>query len=67
MTHAIVRTKKWGNSIGVIIPKEVATQIELKLGEEIEIDVEKIKRVDFFGIAKGKGLKPFAREHDDHF
>lgn len=66
MTHAVVKAKKWGNSIGVIIPREVAERLEINPGEELDIDVIKKERIDFFGIAKGKGLKPFVRDHDDH-
>ena len=65
MVHTVVQAKKWGNSIGVIIPKEIAERIELKPGEEIDVDIIKKERVDFFGIAKGRGLRPFVRDHDD--
>ncbi len=66
MVHATVETKKWGNSIGVIIPREVAKRLDLKPGEKLGIDVEKKERVDFFGVARGKGLRPFERDHNDH-
>ncbi len=34
-----VKLKAWGNSLGVIIPKEIVSQIGLKEGEEVEITV----------------------------
>lgn len=31
------KVKKWGNSLGLIIPKNAARQIKLKPGQEIDI------------------------------
>ena len=64
MAHVITEAKRWGNSIGLIVPKKIVETLNLKPGEKIDIEIIKKERVDFFGIAKG--LKPFAREHDDH-
>lgn len=64
MVHTVVEAKKWGNSIGVIIPKDVAKQLELKPGEELDVDLVKKQRIDFFG--KYKGIGHFVRDHDDH-
>lgn len=35
------RLKAWGNSLGVIIPKEVVNQIGLKEGQEVEVSLRK--------------------------
>jgi antitoxin component of MazEF toxin-antitoxin module len=50
----IVKTKKWGNSIGVVIPADVVTQMGLKAGQEISIDVKKSDNVlkGMFGAGK---------------
>ncbi|HLG23403.1 MAG TPA: AbrB/MazE/SpoVT family DNA-binding domain-containing protein [Candidatus Nanoarchaeia archaeon] len=62
MTVAESKIKKWGNSLGIIIPRKVAEQIDLKEGEEVSVDIIKKKRNDSFGIFKG--AKPFHREED---
>lgn len=36
-----VKTKQWGNSIGLIIPKEVAKEKGIGVDEEVLIEVEK--------------------------
>lgn len=36
-----VKTKQWGNSIGLIIPKEVAKEKGIGADEEVLIDIEK--------------------------
>ena len=37
------RLKKWGNSLGVVIPKEAAERGGLHVGEEVEIRVTKVR------------------------
>ena len=46
-----VKTKQWGNSIGVILPREVINALDLKPGEEVVIDIEKKQNVlkELFG------------------
>ena len=34
------KTRKWGNSIGVRIPKSYAEELNLKEGQDIFIDIE---------------------------
>lgn len=40
------KPKKWGNSIGVIIPKEIVDQQKITLKDELIIHVEKKKNVE---------------------
>ena len=50
-------TKKWGNSIGVIIPSEVIKKQEIKEGQEIIITMvskKKTKVKNVFGKLKFK-------------
>ena len=37
-----VKLKAWGNSLGVIIPKNIVDQIGLRDGEEVEISVRPV-------------------------
>ncbi len=64
MCHAAVEVKKWGNSLGVIIPKDKVTELGLSEKDIIDIDILKKEKVSGFGIAKGK--KPFEREEPEH-
>ena len=36
-----VELKEWGNSLGVIIPKEITKQEKIESGQEIVIDIRK--------------------------
>ena len=48
--------KKWGNSFGVIIPKDIIQGEKLKENDEIEIIIVRPNNVlkETFGILKGK-------------
>ena len=61
MKTITVKTKKWGNSLGIRLPKDIVKENNIKPEEEITIqigrkDVTKVK--DIFGILKGKLKKP---------
>ncbi len=64
MCHVTVELKKWGNSLGVVIPKEKVTELGLSEEDIIDIDILKKEKVSGFGLAKGK--KPFVREEAEH-
>lgn len=51
MATATVMAKKWGNSIGVIIPKEVVEKEGIKPEQQLEINVKGKKTVleELFG------------------
>ena len=51
-----VKTKKWGNSIGIIIPSETVEKFNIKPEEEIVIEIGKKSNVlkEMFGTMKSK-------------
>ena len=51
-----VKTKKWGNSIGIIIPSETVERLRIKPEEKIVIQIEKKTNVlrEMFGSMKSK-------------
>lgn len=54
--QAEVVARKWGNSIGVTLPKELVEKEQIKENEKIVIEVHKTKPLlvkDIFGLAKG--------------
>lgn len=51
------KTKKWGSSLGVIIPKEIVKKERLQENQEIRIDIMSKKKTtgeDIFGKLKFK-------------
>ncbi|MBC2697021.1 MAG: hypothetical protein HF976_13725 [ANME-2 cluster archaeon] len=59
--HATVELKKWGNSLGIIIPKDKIEELGLSEHDIIDLDLVKKEKVSGFGIAEGKS--PYRREH----
>lgn len=41
MTEAIAVAKKWGSSIGVVIPKEIVEREHIKENDEVKFEVKK--------------------------
>ena len=60
MHMAETKIKRWGNSLALIIPKEITKQEELDEGDMVKIEISKEKRIDGFGILKG--APKFSRE-----
>ncbi|MFH1849228.1 MAG: AbrB/MazE/SpoVT family DNA-binding domain-containing protein [archaeon] len=56
------RIKKWGNSLGIVIPKNTVKEMALKEGEKVSIDIVKKQKINAWGLCKG--AKPFHREED---
>ena len=61
MCHVTVELKKWGNSLGIIIPKDKIEELGLSEHDIIDLDIVKKEKVSGFGIAEGK--TPYKREH----
>ncbi len=66
MTVVKTVAKKWGNSIGVVIPKNVAKKEHIKDGQKIEILIMKSNNVlkESFGMMKGKWKEPTQKIKD---
>ena len=51
MGEVQIKTKKWGSSIGLIIPKKVVDEIGIKLNDVVRLDIKKpVKVRDVFGM-----------------
>ena len=64
MVNAELKIKRWGNSIGLVIPKDIVKIEDLHIGDTVKVDIEKEKRIDAFGILKG--MPRYEREDEGH-
>ena len=62
-----VELKEWGNSIGVILPRDRLNSLGLKKGDKIEIDILVKKKLDGFGISNGAGSFEEEKERHEEF
>lgn len=57
------KLKRWGNSYGIVVPKEIAEKEGLKEGEEVEISVRRASDIKhLFGKYHFKDLQPQKEE-----
>ncbi len=55
------KVKKWGNSLGIILPKKMVKQENIKESEYIKVTaIQKKRKINGFGI--WKGAEPFTRD-----
>lgn len=64
MIHVTVPVRKWGNSLGILLPKEVVDEIDVSEEDFVDIHMVKKKKVTGFGLCKGGS--PFIEEDDSH-
>ena len=71
MLELKTKTKKWGNSIGVIIPKEIIREEAIKPNQEVTLWIKSraiTKVKDIFGKWKfEKSTKKLMKELDKEF
>ena len=55
----VTKTKKWGNSLGVIIPKGTANEMKLRENQEVVIEIKPKENPlkELFGVGTGKTKK----------
>ena len=55
----ICKTKKWGSSLGIVIPKSVVNEWHLTENQDIDVEVQAVENPlkELFGFAKRRGIK----------
>jgi len=62
----VQQTIQIGNSVGVIIPKNVLKEKNIKVGDKIEIDVKSVKKVaGEVDVKFMKMVDEFVKDHKD--
>lgn len=57
MSETEARTRKWGSSLGVVIPSEIVRKERLREGDEIVLEIRKKNTIrEVFGSLKRKKL-----------
>jgi antitoxin component of MazEF toxin-antitoxin module len=57
MVKARTKIRKWGDSLGVVIPSDLVKDMGFKPGDEVEVELRKSKNIlDLFGKAKFGGI-----------
>lgn len=69
MVGCTVKTRKWGNSIGITLPKAIVEEQNIQCDEEVDIIVLKKAETmkDMAGIMKEEWANKTAQEMKDEF
>lgn len=52
------KVKKWGNSLGLVIPKEAVQELDIEENQEVQVEIKKPKHIsEFYGALKGKKIR----------
>ncbi len=64
---AVVRAKKWGNSLAVIIPRSLAKEKRIRPGDEVVIDIDAARTPQraTWGLGKGRTKKTIQQLLDE--
>lgn len=57
MQQITTKIRRWGNSFGILLPREILKKEHLKEGSEVTLNINtaKVTKVkDIFGLLKGK-------------
>jgi antitoxin component of MazEF toxin-antitoxin module len=54
--ETIVKTKKWGNSVGIVLPSDLIKEEKIKPGDQVILSIEKKHNVlkELFGALQFK-------------
>ena len=69
MEQINVRAKKWGNSIGIILPKSIVERENIDDGTDLVVNVRSRKRAtagDLIELSKKLGLQKKLKNIDTH-
>ncbi|MAG16146.1 hypothetical protein CMO88_03730 [Candidatus Woesearchaeota archaeon] len=69
--EVVAKAKKWGSSLGVVIPKDFVDRLGIRAEDKVIIDLKTPGKSDvlkkLFGKGKGKGERKTAQEWKDEF
>jgi antitoxin component of MazEF toxin-antitoxin module len=52
------RVRRWGSSLGIVIPSHTAKELRLKAGDEVVLEIDQAGVEDAFGSAKDWDVDP---------
>ena len=58
MPRARGRVRRWGSSLGIVVPSEVAKELRLKAGDEVVLEIDPAGVEEAFGSLKDWDVDP---------
>lgn len=58
MTRTRARVRRWGSSLGIVVPRDVVKELHLEAGREVVIDIDPAGIEEAFGSLKDWAVDP---------
>jgi len=52
MTRTRARVRRWGSSLGIVVPSQIAKELRLKAGDEVVLEIDQGGIEEAFGSSK---------------
>ena len=64
MARVHAKVRRWGSSLGIVVPSEVAKGLRLKAGDEVVLEIDQAGSEEAFGSLRGWAVDPqFCKDH----
>jgi len=58
MSRIRARVRRWGSSLGIVVPSEVVQELQLKAGDEAIVEIDRAGIEEAFGSVKDWAVDP---------
>ena len=58
MSRIRARVRRWGSSLGIVVPSEVVKELHLKAGDEAIVEIDRAGIEEAFGSLKDWAVDP---------
>jgi len=58
MSRIRARVRRWGSSLGIVVPSEVVKELRLKAGDEAIVEIDRAGIEEAFGSVKDWAVDP---------
>jgi len=58
MTHTDAKVRRWGSSLGIIVPSRVAKELKLKAGDHVLLEIDQAGIAEAFGSLRNWDVDP---------
>ncbi len=58
MSRVRAKVRRWGSSLGIVVPSEIAKELRLKAGDDVVLEIDQAGIDEAFGSLKDWAVDP---------
>ena len=58
MSRVRAKVRRWGSSLGIVVPSEIAKELRLKAGDDVVLEIDQAGIEEAFGSLKDWAVDP---------